>query len=1298
MDRVIRSTLRIALQIPALIHLARLSYLTTAGVRRLARFADQTSQVIVHGAPQASTSARVLTVLLRLSTSVNLAYVHQALTDVNPLKKISVYAKLAARYDLRYPNGEYFCLLRETTQSFTLITRTICGSSFPEECLLDPDSLYFCRSEGADPRLIEKCVAGTCNAGEHNCQRQHKCKCKTAGLICGSSFGPNCRLKNDTLYYCNGEGSDPVIYDKLLPNTCFDNMTLPESEPNVDPCACPVDGEICGNFLKNLGCEFVSTYLVYDCVRGKVPVGKRACDGFVPCIQADSSATCTLPNVCTCSPEGSTYCGSQIDPSCGLFPNATYTCTGGVYVQNESCDDRGCVAVQGRCANECTCSTDVDLFCGRTMPGCGLNPDGIYHCHEGWPPAKLEDCDPGQCQEQGESPISLFKAMAPIILNATCVNDPCTCNHGDQLHCGWEFPPECHYPDDKPYFCESKDNPPRELGDCSPMQCLKNDSMAICEDDPCLCQANQTTVCASDFPRRCAMDPNLVYVCVETGKAPKPVEDCGTEKCINIKPPAKCDENPCLCKDGQDVVCGSVFGDTCGFADNSLYKCSGDRTIPELITDCEPQGTCGIENGQSKCLDEECQCTGEMGLVCGGSFLDGCGFIIQAVYQCSGNGTDPQLKEDCGDGECRGGPQDAYCMPNECLCSPTMQNLTVCGSSFPETCGLVESAVYKCNNAGDEPALVTDCEPNFCEQGACRPNECLCKQKETLCGSNFPPTCRLDPNAIYACTGKDAQPIKNVQCNEGECIDVDDSAHCGNPNCECTATMDTVCGWMFPPECALVEESVFQCSGATTTPSERENCNATECIFDGAQASCKIDDCLCQSNSGIFCASDFPTRCGYASNVILQCNEKGKEPVVTKTCPTTQCVKNGTNLPICEPDPCACSAGQTSACSSAWPDTCGYEPNKVYVCALVGERPREVEDCLDQRCIFDGEDAKCTIDDCAYRDGLTTACGNNFPAKCALNPTGLYFCNQTGQKPQLTDDCAPWKCLFDGAVAKCEDSPCLCNATTTLACGSDFLAICNLTQQAVYSCTGEQEEPVLVEICDPEVCEHNVTGEARCHVNECMCPSALATVCGSAFPAECNYIDNAVYNCPGAKQPPREITNCGELACIVDINGGSKCEDDPCKCEIADSMICGEFFPAECGYSSENLYYCRDIGSTPEVSAVCDRGGCDPATSSCIIDPCFCRGHGEEYYMMMEDPVVCTPTRVITVHQRVAVPYLGNSANMGATWYQVNVILNPKIRVLAKTLRSTAVWISPHNVDSEVDQSTSVKAKIPHQY
>ncbi|KAG0028651.1 hypothetical protein BGZ81_004549 [Podila clonocystis] len=726
-----------------------------------------------------------------------------------------------------------------------------------------------------------------------------------------------------------------------------------------------------------------------------------------------------------------------------------------------------------------------------------------------------------------------------------------------------------------------------------------------------------------------------------------------------------------LCKEGHTEVCGTEFGKECGIVPNAIYTCSGDRSKPAKKEQCQLQ--CGIdESGKITCLDQECKCKGNMTLVCGDAFLDDCGYTIEAFYKCSGAGTHPQLQEDCGENKCRGGPSNAHCTKNECLCTDTMKD--VCGAGFPATCGYDPNTIYTCT-LGNEPVEKKGCKPHFCQLGTCVPNECLCKRaSETLCGSNFPPSCSLGEDTIYVCSAVDAEPKKMTDCKPGECIDKDGAARCGNRKCECNKDMTQICGWIFPAECLLDSQKLYTCSGEGTNPVEKEDCSATACILDpvAKEAACKIDECKCQEALGTFCSQQFPERCGHGNQSIMTCNKKGDDPKATVNCWPTECELTPIiDAPRCREDPCACKPGMGSVCSAAFPTDCKYEENKVYICVNTKLRPQVIEDCKGQRCVFDGSTSKCTIDECACKDGMSTVCASNFPLKCNMNSTGLYFCENTGEQPKQIKECGPWACQYNDAtgISKCENNPCLCNATDTRVCGSVYPDVCKLHKDTLYSCTGDRATPIPVEDCKPEHCEVDNSGAAQCHINECMCPSALATICGNAFPTQCGLKLNAVYTCPGPKQPPKEITDCGKLGCIVEQGGKAKCQDDPCKCKLTDATVP---FQVDVVTTRTHSTIVRALVRTlsPLLIATAAVATRAPVHASSI--PASAEAAARTIMFAVPSwasSAAFTTRRFIIVPRREVVLFHGSFANVDASSTLAHAFLSLKTRVFARMLK-----------------------------
>ncbi|KAG0208518.1 hypothetical protein BGX28_000572 [Mortierella sp. GBA30] len=113
----------------------------------------------------------------------------------------------------------------------------ICGSSFPETCRLDENSLYYCKHAGSKPVWHEKCKEGKCPEGSSMCPKEPidpDCLCQAAGTICGSLFPEKCNLDPEALYVCRNAGDVPKFLEEKSEGC----------NPRRDDCLCKEKGDV----------------------------------------------------------------------------------------------------------------------------------------------------------------------------------------------------------------------------------------------------------------------------------------------------------------------------------------------------------------------------------------------------------------------------------------------------------------------------------------------------------------------------------------------------------------------------------------------------------------------------------------------------------------------------------------------------------------------------------------------------------------------------------------------------------------------------------------------------------------------------------------------------------------------------------------------------------------------------------------------------------------------------------------------------------------------------------------------
>lgn len=119
---------------------------------------------------------------------------------------------------------------------------------------------------------------------------------------------------------------------------------------------------------------------------------------------------------------------------------------------------------------------------------------------------------------------------------------------------------------------------------------------------------------------------------------------------------------------------------------------------------------CEVQPGPDTCAFDRCACTGA-GDFCGGTLPVNCSYKPDTVYTCTGDRTLPTEKLDCQSTEvCLETPAGPICTSPDCICK---DNSTICGSSFVSACGLANNTLYSCT-AGLLPSVAIDCNPGIC--------------------------------------------------------------------------------------------------------------------------------------------------------------------------------------------------------------------------------------------------------------------------------------------------------------------------------------------------------------------------------------------------------------------------------------------------------------------------------------------------------------------------------------------------------------------------------------------------------
>lgn len=545
--------------------------------------------------------------------------------------------------------------------------------------------------------------------------------------------------------------------------------------------------------------------------------------------------------------------------------------------------------------NACLCpASPIGLICGLDLPKkCNAKSNTIYHCPngKGTEPEEFIECKPGTVCNKKEAPIG-----------AACCGKNCECP-GDKEVCSTAFPDSCGFDKNAIYKCTSSGKPTKAK-DCSDDEaCVILSDGAACTKNDCKCPTDGD-VCGSVFPQGCKIPTGDIYSCVK-GKDPVLTEDCSIGGCIATKRSSmaaaaavfqgtattdNCVKDPCKCQEKGDV-CGSTFPDDCKFPKDILYSCAGkDKTPKEKMT-CSKNG-CVPTAGDDVC--GSCLCPNGTP-TCGSVFGPECKKDNSTLYTCSRVDALPLSPTKCAWGcDINDGPDKCN---TECLCK---NGDNVCGSVFPVRCGYKPDTLYKCSSALVDPSAPVDCDwgcdvkpgSDICNA------DCLCKDKDDVCGSVFPAKCGLKPSSLYKCSGALADPSSPVVCIKG--CDVKIGSDKCNTDCLCKDGND-VCGSDFPAKCGFKKDSLYKCSGALADPSRPQTCTYGPClVIKDKNDICTPDPCLCTEKKK-FCSNSLPTSCGFSNNTVLECTGSGVKPQVVEKCKVADtCVDDPVKGAICK--------------------------------------------------------------------------------------------------------------------------------------------------------------------------------------------------------------------------------------------------------------------------------------------------------------------------------------------------------------------------------------------------------------
>lgn len=195
-------------------------------------------------------------------------------------------------------------------------------------------------------------------------------------------------------------------------------------------------------------------------------------------------------------------------------------------------------------------------------------------------------------------------------------------------------------------------------------------------------------------------------------------------------------------------------------------------------------------------------------------------------------------------------------------------------------CDYPAENLYVCESVGQPLILKGKKSPKCMPE----PDPCFCSSVGSICGSQLPPACSANPNAVYKCVALAARPelskvcAPGLQCQAGILPNGDG---CGSSNCNCKGSAK-VCPDHFPASCGLKANAIYQCAldnvpVLVQTLTETEVCHTTT---DGSIVT--STSCSCPQD-GLVCGDQFPGACKVDSGSLYAC-KKGLNPVFSRAC------------------------------------------------------------------------------------------------------------------------------------------------------------------------------------------------------------------------------------------------------------------------------------------------------------------------------------------------------------------------------------------------------------------------------
>ncbi|KAG0200605.1 hypothetical protein BGX28_006356, partial [Mortierella sp. GBA30] len=1079
-------------------------------------------------------------------------------------------------------------------KDYCVATGPICGANL-FGCHFDPKTLYSCKAIGEKPVVVmpDSKLCGGRNGGSTTPPTHRPCSCTVLGKhsICGSDLPVACAAKANAIYVC--PSADDVAPDLL--NTCSPD-TQCRSRPGKDPicygstvppnhlvCSCKDIGKnpVCGSDLPKACTAKANSIYFCPSADDVAPELLSVCNPGTQCRPRPGKDPICGFTSCDCKGEVQ-VCSEQFPDKCLLQDNTVYKCGANnkPEVVKKCAGDHACVAVSDGAlcrSKDCKCSEDGD-FCGEMFPlSCRIQSTSLYTCKKGESPVSLKSCLPGRCTASTAS-IAAYTIFASEAADQ-CI-DSCSCT-GKNTVCGSTFPPECNLEAARLYTCTGSGSTPAQDKTCNSGNCIVNAGDNTCGDKvECTCPGDGTkAVCGSQLPQACNADPAAVYHCADgAGSAPTILKYC--------QPGTKC-----LARPDEDAVCGYI----------------------------------------------NCVCSGS-NEVCSQQFPDGCGLIPNSVYMCTTAGA-PELVETCQDTEgCITAADGSVCANRDCTCPDSG---VACAELFPVSCGLASSNIYTCKK-GEKPTVLKSCSPGACTASVANMqataifdamalddkclDSCLCDRKGVFCGSTFPPSCKLEPNTLYDCSGSGQTPQKGEVCKYECSVQAGDNV-CPNNDCTCPGPGEgPVCGYELPEACNALPNNIYICrKGKGSIAEVLSVCRpATQCQKRSLPlgAICGTATCSCSGDYEV-CSDSFPDSCELEKNTVYMCTADGT-PQKSKNCQNGTVCNTVLDGSYCGSAECVCQRNGTFS-GGVFPHLCKIKATAIYECKI-GSPPVMLADCYPSRCsspksaiaaaaVFD----EFKKDPCTCTD-KRRACGSTFPPSCKYHASTLFTCTGNGAKPVFKEDCRIGGCTVAGGDNYCNPDPCTCPGLGMAPiCGYELPKECNADSNAIYQCPGGSgTRPDVLAICKPgKLCQKKPLPQgAVCGSSTCDC-TGDEEICSDTFPEECGLEKNAVYKCASSGKPVL-LQKCDYSQSCVSVTDGSVCANADCECHN-NGTVCGEIFPLACRLHTTALYTCGQDGY-PKFLSNCYPDRCATTKSAIAgaavfaksadqcVDTCTCAG------------------------------------------------------------------------------------------